>query len=322
MLEERKGDVLGYVGPGTYFGEAGSLGKKSRRERTITAMCDSDLAYLRIEDLLHWQEKFPELKRHVDKYGKLLQKLKLPKILFTLIDTDHDGSVQHFELYNVLHKIGKCCADREVNLMMTDDDNIIEPWWRVPKDVPAQQRGVLPFPVADQPSIVDELYHRVASGMINLTGVIVLDGVTNKKYHLDVPAEAAECKHMLVALQASHQLVLNGLKEMDRDTTGTIEYAEFLGWWAKTTIDEGLRAVEQLADDDTFEEADPVDGEDELTEIQTDLTSLKGNVSHVAWRLDNLESEVSKIATQGERAATALDELSSKIGELLSMSRK
>ena len=50
---------------GTYFGE--SFTESSRRERTITAMCDSDLAYLRIEDLQELQAKFPELKAHVDR---------------------------------------------------------------------------------------------------------------------------------------------------------------------------------------------------------------------------------------------------------------
>eukprot|EP01052_Picozoa_sp_SAG31_P035186 SAG31_NODE_4213_length_3461_cov_1.715645_2_plen_119_part_00 len=46
------------------------------------------------------------------------------------------------------------------------------------------------------------------------------------RYKLDDPA----CHQMLKDLQASHELVQEAVAAMDRDDTGTIEYAEFLGW--------------------------------------------------------------------------------------------
>eukprot|EP01050_Picozoa_sp_SAG11_P006721 SAG11_NODE_533_length_8703_cov_7.183054_4_plen_146_part_00 len=89
VLEEQRGDVLGYIGPGTYFGEnfAGKS-SQSRRERTITAVVNSELAYLRIEDLQSIQERFPLLKKHVNQHNKLRRKLQLPKTLFQLIDAN------------------------------------------------------------------------------------------------------------------------------------------------------------------------------------------------------------------------------------------
>ena len=117
--------MLGYLGPGAYFGETGlestaATGPSAfaRREKTVTAMVDSELAYLQISDLDQLRQDFPVLRRHIQTYTELRQKLELPKNVFNVIDQDDDGSIQTSELYELMFQLDMCVASKKINLVV------------------------------------------------------------------------------------------------------------------------------------------------------------------------------------------------------------
>eukprot|EP01052_Picozoa_sp_SAG31_P017887 SAG31_NODE_1243_length_9148_cov_8.476738_7_plen_333_part_00 len=132
VLAVRSGDVLGYLGPGAYFGETGleasTSGSLSRRVNTVTAMVDSELAYMRTEDLTRLRDQFPVLRKHIQKYQELRRKLELPKLVFNVIDQDDDGSIEVSELYELMFQLDKVCPNKKINLV-SSSRNSIEPWW-------------------------------------------------------------------------------------------------------------------------------------------------------------------------------------------------
>ena len=56
-----------------------------------------------------------------------------------------------------------------------------------------------------------------------------------------------DCVKMLRSLQSSHTLVRDAVLAMDRDNTGNIEYAEFLGWWITNTSSTTQEVAQEVA---------------------------------------------------------------------------
>jgi CRP-like cAMP-binding protein len=131
VLEIRQGEILGYLGEGAYFGESMLLAQnqETRRDRTVTAMENCDLAYLQIDDLHRLRNSFPELNRQLRKYAKIRQKLELPKQLFHVIDTDDSGSLTKDELYEMLVQLEVVVPNKRIFMICEPDAIPDGPWW-------------------------------------------------------------------------------------------------------------------------------------------------------------------------------------------------
>ena len=71
--------------------------------------------------------------------------------------------------------------------------------------------------------------------VIPVLQTIILGCATIVLYDCRYMLHDVECVKMLRTLQSSHELVQEAIAEMDRDQTGTIEYAEFLGFGPRMT---------------------------------------------------------------------------------------
>lgn len=68
---------------GDYFGESSLVSeRRSQYDRNVTAVVDSDLAYLRKGDVLELGEEFPELKRQIIAFSRLKRRLEEPRRQF------------------------------------------------------------------------------------------------------------------------------------------------------------------------------------------------------------------------------------------------
>ena len=79
----RQGNVLGYLAEGDYFGETSLVNRrKSQYDRNVTAVVDSELAYLSKSDVLELADEFPELKRQIMSFSSLRRSLEEPRRQF------------------------------------------------------------------------------------------------------------------------------------------------------------------------------------------------------------------------------------------------
>lgn len=90
LIRVRQGNVLGYLAEGDYFGESSLVNRhKSQYDRNVTAAVDSDLAYLRKNDVLELGKEFPELKRQIISFSRFRKNLEEPRRQF-------NACVQHY----------------------------------------------------------------------------------------------------------------------------------------------------------------------------------------------------------------------------------
>lgn len=109
-LEVRQGNVLGYATEGDFFGESSLLthevGQQCLHDRTVTAVTDCDLCYLRRDDVLELCDTWPALQAKIDSFAKARQAMEEPRRIFNAIDTSGDGSLSHDELTKLLKSQG------------------------------------------------------------------------------------------------------------------------------------------------------------------------------------------------------------------------
>jgi hypothetical protein len=102
----RQGNVLGYLAEGDYFGEASLASRRnSRYDRNVTAVVDSDLCYLRKNDVAELAREFPKLKQQIISFAKLRKSLEEPRRKFNALDEDSSGSLDHDELKHLLRDL-------------------------------------------------------------------------------------------------------------------------------------------------------------------------------------------------------------------------
>ena len=139
-LEVRQGNVLGYLTEGDYFGEAclvAQTNEGSRFDRNVTAFTDSELCYLRKEDVGELAAEFPELEEQIRIFAKLRKGLEEPRRKFNEVDKDAGGFLDRGELKALLESLGT--IDEEeisdgINEMDWEGDGEVsydefEAWW-------------------------------------------------------------------------------------------------------------------------------------------------------------------------------------------------